>query len=70
MNQCQYASTCPIYSVFKTETLKNIYIKNYCNGPKMGNCQRLTMRESGKVPPKELLPDGKMLTATHFNAKK
>ncbi|MEW5762131.1 MAG: hypothetical protein AB1776_02900 [Bacillota bacterium] len=63
---CKYLSTCPIYNQLKTEVLKNLYTMIYCKGAKQQDCSRLKMREEGKVPPRELLPDGKMLTPHHF----
>ena len=58
--ECPNTAACPIYAKFKTEALKNIYIKMYCLG-KFENCKRKQIKDSGKPVPINLLPDGKEL---------
>jgi len=58
--ECPNLSGCPIYAKFKTEALKNIYVRMYCMG-KSDNCKRKQLKASGKPVPPNLLPDGKEL---------
>lgn len=59
--ECPNMETCPIYNKFRTEALKNIYIRLYCLG-KCDNCKRKQLKDAGKTVPLELLPDGKDLS--------
>lgn len=58
--ECPNTEKCPIYSKFRTEALKNIYIKMYCLG-RFENCKRKQIKDKGDPVPPELLPDGKEL---------
>ena len=60
--ECPNTKTCPIYDKFKTEALKNIYIRMYCMG-KPENCKRKQIKDTGVPVPPRLLPDGKELDA-------
>ncbi|HIE12059.1 MAG TPA: hypothetical protein EYP63_01320 [Desulfotomaculum sp.] len=61
MAMCEFYERCPIYSKFKTEALKNIYIKNYCSKD-FQRCERYKISKStGQPPPENLLPDGQRL---------
>lgn len=57
---CPNRERCPIYDKFKTEALKNIYIKMFCLG-KYDNCKRKQIKDNGGQVPIDLLPDGKSL---------
>ncbi len=58
--ECPNIKTCPIYEQFKTEALKNMYIRMYCMG-KFDNCKRKQIKDLGQPVPPSLLPDGKEL---------
>ncbi|MEW6171937.1 MAG: hypothetical protein AB1510_02545 [Bacillota bacterium] len=61
MATCEFIEKCPIYNKFKTEMLKNIYIRNYCTKD-FSKCRRYQVRQStGQKPPDDLLPDGQKL---------
>lgn len=60
MAECPNTKGCPIYNKFKTEALKNIYIRMYCMG-KFETCKRKQLKDSGQTVPPTLLPDGKDL---------
>lgn len=64
MAVCERTDACPIYNYFKTEALKNYYIRTYCEG-NFSACLRKKMKSEGKEVPDTLLPDGKELTAFH-----
>lgn len=65
MATCEFYEKCPIYNRFKTEMLKNIYIRQYCSGD-FTKCQRYQIRQkTGKTAPEDLLPDGKTLSKFH-----
>ena len=58
---CKYLSGCPIFNLFKSESLKNVWIKFYCLGYKNSECERLKLREKGEKVPDTLLPNGTYL---------
>ena len=58
--ECPNAKTCPIYEKFRTEALKNIYVRMHCKS-KFENCKRKQIKDTGKPVPPALLPDGKEL---------
>lgn len=58
--ECPNIKGCTLYSQFKTQALKNIYIKIYCLG-KFESCKRKQLKDSGMQVPVTLLPDGKDL---------
>jgi len=60
--ECPNLATCPIYARFKTEALKNIYIRMYCT-TKFDNCKRKQIKDRGEKVPPDLLTDGKVLDA-------
>jgi len=59
---CPNTAGCPIYAKFKTEALKNIYIRMYCTS-KFDKCKRKQIKDRGEKVPLDLLPDGKSLDA-------
>lgn len=65
MALCENTAKCPIYQYFRTEALKNYYIRNYCEGD-ASNCLRKQMKAEGKEMPDTLLPDGKELSSYHM----
>ena len=56
--ECPNTTGCPIYNKFKTEALKNLYIKMFCFG-KFETCKRKQVKDSGQPVSPSLLPDGK-----------
>ena len=57
MKMCEYMSICPIYNRYKTEDLKNSYIRKYCNGD-YELCKRWKLKYRGEEVLYNLLPDG------------
>ncbi|MDD3840955.1 MAG: hypothetical protein PHP06_10420 [Clostridia bacterium] len=63
---CKNAINCPIYNMFKTDLLKNIYIRKYCTS-NFEDCERYKLKRSNLKVPQDLLPDGKRLSDIHKN---
>lgn len=61
---CEYCNGCAVYSSFKTEFLRNLYLRRYCEGDP-GSCQRRGLRVNGQPVPPDLLPDGRSLGEIH-----
>ena len=61
MVDCRFLEKCPIFAKFKSEGLKNFWIKMYCKGAKGDECARRKLKEIGKDVPLTLLPNGKTL---------
>jgi len=68
MATCERSQGCPIYNYFRTDALKNYYIRSYCDG-NYDLCERLKLRKAGKPIPDSLLPDGKELSIFHSPKK-
>lgn len=68
MALCERYQGCPIYNYFRTEALKNYYIRSYCGG-NFDACERLKLKKEGKPVPDSLLPDGKELSTYHSSNK-
>lgn len=62
---CEFQDNCPIYKHFRTQVLKNIYIKKYCEG-NHEECLRKIKRKNDEAVPDNLLPDGKELSQFHL----
>lgn len=60
--ECPNTKACPIYEKFRTEALKNVYIRKYCTS-NFEDCKRKQMKDTGNPVPPKLLPDGRELGA-------
>ena len=60
MNDCEFLSKCPVWDKFKSD-IKNIWIKNYCQGSLQEKCERRQMSRTDQPIPDTLLPNGTSL---------
>ena len=59
-SKCPYLEGCPMFNKLRFEATKKILVNRYCLGD-YTKCARYQMRSSGKVPPPNLLPSGKLI---------
>ena len=60
-NECDYLNTCSMFKHFVSNSeLLQVFIKNYCKG-NFEKCERKKIRDTGKMPPDNLLPNGKQM---------
>ena len=57
MSDCAQLEACPVWANFKSD-IKNIWIRNYCQGDKQERCERKRLGMSGEPVPDNLLPNG------------
>jgi hypothetical protein len=62
---CEFHGTCPVFKRLKTEALRQLYVRQYCEGERE-RCRRYQLRRAGSEVPERLLPDGKELSPFHF----
>lgn len=60
MADCEYLEKCPVWARFKS-SIKDVWIKNYCQGEKQDRCARKLLSTEGKDVPGQLLPNGTTL---------
>lgn len=58
MSDCEFLAKCPVWAKFSTDTIKAIWIKNYCQGDKQDRCERKRRAAAGEPVPENLLPNG------------
>ncbi len=56
---CPMFEKCPLQPKLSEEQREAV-IKNYCKG-NFENCARKKIKDSGKMPPSDLMPDGSAL---------
>ena len=64
MANCEFLEKCPVFSRFKHEGVKNLWIQSYCKRDEGTTCQRKRLRTLGTSPediPLDMLPDGSRL---------
>jgi len=66
---CESIDTCPIFSQFKSQGLKNHWIKFYCKGSRQEECARKELTKEGREAPLTLLPDGNSLSRGQVEKK-
>lgn len=55
---CEFVVACPIFARFKSENMKNFWIRIYCRGTKTEQCERKKRRLAGLPVPITMLPNG------------
>jgi hypothetical protein len=58
MADCEYLDKCPIFTRFKVEGAKNVWIEFYCRGSRQEECARKKLKKQGQEVPTSLLPNG------------
>lgn len=61
IDQCEFLDECPIFLRFHSKKSVSLWIKMYCQGPRINQCQRRRMKIEGFEVPITLLPNGKEL---------
>jgi hypothetical protein len=66
-NHCPFIEGCPMFKYFQ-KFMKKVYLNMYCQGF-YRDCERRTLKLSGKEVPAQMLPNGDMLwDPEHENA--
>ncbi len=60
---CRFAKKCPMYPKFRNEFGLNIFKTTYCNSSYHTNCERFKSASKGRMPPPDLLPNGRTLVS-------
>ena len=60
---CPYEPTCPMFAMFRLAGTLRVWQDNYCNAD-FTRCARYQHSLAGKSVPRELMPNGRMLSAT------
>lgn len=60
MSDCEFLANCPVWEKFKSD-IKNIWIKNYCQGALQEKCARRQLCKQDQTVPDTLLPNGTSL---------
>ena len=60
---CEFSDKCPIYFHIAKKDINGFIkmTKEYCFSNDFTKCARYKFRKVGKMPPKELYPDGRMI---------
>ncbi len=58
--KCPFLNACPMFKKLRFEATKKLLTSKYCLGD-YSKCARYQMRSSGKMPPPNLLPNGKYI---------
>jgi hypothetical protein len=59
---CPLTDICPLYPLFTSEELLEIWKIAYCEKPQgYAKCERFKIRQQGDDPPVDLLPNGDTL---------
>lgn len=61
MADCKYLEACPIFTRFRIEGLRNLWIGSYCKGWLVETCERKKLKDAGDDVPELLLPNGRHL---------
>ena len=54
---CEHMAKCPIYTLFRSKSTKDVFITLYCQG-QYQNCERKKLKDKGETVPEHLLPNG------------
>jgi hypothetical protein len=57
---CTHVSSCPLFALFGVKSSLSIWKVYYCEGD-FARCERLKASLTGKEPPSNMLPNGKLL---------
>lgn len=60
---CPYEPTCPMFAMFRLAGTLRVWQDNYCNSD-FTRCSRYQHSQAGKPVARELMPNGRMLSAT------
>jgi len=58
---CPYESTCPMFAMFKLAGTLRVWQDNYCYAD-FTRCERFQRSQLGQRVPRELMPNGRMLS--------
>lgn len=62
MDSCPMVTKCPMFPVFRSETALKVMQSLYCHAD-FDRCARYQSVQTGVIPPRDLLPDGRRMGA-------